>query len=89
MIDEYWVDPNNKSLIVKFASPFKNEPSILVLFNASHVEVKAKMPCTDAYSWKAIINTTPDAVVINGENEKILAPRSVYVYEGNALTNLP
>ncbi len=89
MTDEYWVDPNNKSLIVKFASPFKNEPSILVLFNASHVEVKAKMPCTDAYSWKAIINTTPDAVVINGENEKILAPRSVYVYEGNALINLP
>ena len=87
MKNEHWADIHNKSLGVKFASPFKNEPAVLVFFNASHVAIKAKMPCVDTHSWKPILNSTLQIVNINTDNEITLEPRSVYVYEGSLLKN--
>ena len=87
MTDAQWEDPHNKSMAVKFLSPYKNEPAILVFLNASHVEILAKMPCFDNYKWIPLINTTAQAADINTDSELTLEPRSLYVYEGNLIKN--
>ncbi|HEY7986030.1 MAG TPA: glycogen debranching protein GlgX [Methylophilaceae bacterium] len=85
MSTEYWNDPNNKAMAVKFLSPHKNEPAILVFLNASHVQVMAKIPCCDTFKWKLLIKTVPQRVDRNNKDEILLESRSVYVYEGNLL----
>jgi glycogen operon protein len=87
MSTDYWNDPNNKAMAVKFLSPHKNEPAILVFLNASHVEVLAKIPCCDSYEWKLLIKTVPHKIDRNSENEILLESRSVYVFEGNLLSS--
>jgi len=82
MSDEQWNDPNNKAMVVKFVSPFQNEPAIMVLLNASHVAVEAKLPCCDAHVWKHLVNTSLQPVTTSEQDTIQLEPRSVYVYEG-------
>lgn len=85
MSHEQWNDPNNKAMMVKFLSPNKHEPAVLVLINASHVDVQANIPCCDTYDWKQLINTTSSISHGEANNQVKLLPRSVYVYEGNLL----
>jgi glycogen operon protein len=87
MSTEYWNDPNNKAMAVKFLSSHKDEPAILVFLNASHVQVMAKIPCCDTYKWKLLIKTVPQKVDRNSKDEILLESRSVYVYEGNLLNS--
>lgn len=85
MTNEQWRDPNNKSMMVKFSSSHKNEASILVLLNASHVNVEAVMPCTDLFRWKFLINTLIDDEDRDSKTHLQLAPHSIYVYEGELI----
>ena len=88
MSEEQWNDPNNKAMIVKFAPPNKNEPSILVCLNASHVAVEAVMPCTDLYNWKLLLNTVIMMKTVIVESTTVqLSPRSIYIYEGEMIKN--
>ena len=82
MTDEQWNDPHNKSMAVKFVSPHKNEPAILVLLNASHVPVATQMPCTEMHHWKPLLNTLLKTQTAISKTSLQLEPRSVYVYEG-------
>ena len=81
MNDEQWDDPNNKSMVVKFMSPHKNESSILVFLNASHVTVEAQMPCNDLHHWKPVLNSILKKEIVDTKTSLQLEPRSVYVYE--------
>ncbi|MDI1310378.1 MAG: glycogen debranching protein GlgX [Methylotenera sp.] len=91
MTNEQWRDPNSKSMMVKFSSFHKNEASILVFLNASHVNVEAVMPCTDLFKWKFLITTVLNKETVqikdveNSKNHLVLAPHSMYVYEGEVI----
>ena len=85
MTDEQWDDPNNKSMAVKFMSPHKNESSILVFLNASHVTVEAQMPCNDVHHWKPVLNSILKNEIVDTKTSLQLEPRSVYVYEGDLI----
>ena len=82
MSDEQWNDPNNKSMAVKFVSSHKDEPSILVFLNASHVTVDAQMPCHESHHWKPLVNSLLKTETASSKTALQLEPRSVYVYEG-------
>lgn len=85
MTEEQWNDPNNKAMAVKFSSLNKNEPPVLVLLNASYVTVEAVMPCTDLYQWKFLMNTVMESETDDSKTSLMLAPRSVYVFEGELI----
>lgn len=85
MTDEQWNDPHNKSMAVKFVSPHKNEPAILVLLNASHVVVKAQLPCTELHRWKPLLNTLLKTETAISKTSLQLEPRSVYIYVGKSI----
>ncbi len=85
MSSEHWADPNNKAMIVKFAPPNKDEPSILVLVNASHVLVEAQIPCRDMHQWKHLMNSTLSTDLGLTDDKLQLQPRSIYVYEGEII----
>jgi isoamylase len=85
MTEEHWNDPNNKAMIVKFSSLNKNEPPTLVLLNASHVTVEAVIPCTDSYQWKLLMDTVMTSESDDSKTNLVLAPRSVYVFEGELI----
>lgn len=89
MSGEQWNDPNNKAMGVKFISPVKGEPAILVLFNASHEVVHGLIPCFDTYAWKPLISSTSEQVLpaeLLKQADWELEPRSTHVFEGNLLS---
>ena len=85
MSSEQWNDPNNKCMVVKFVSPHKNEPAILVFLNASHVTVEAKKPYCETHEWKSLLHTPVQAAVETGKDMIQMEPRSVYVFEGKVI----
>ena len=92
MTDDYWNDPNNKSMVVKFVAPSlatakKVESSILVFINASHVSIEAQIPCRDQHHWKHVLNSAQDQSVDESDGILQLEPRSFYVFEGESIAS--
>lgn len=87
MTAEQWNDPNNKCMVVKLIPQQKDHPALLVLFNASHVEVSVKIPRA-AVNWMLLLDTTEDLVQphVSNKDTVIMQPRSVYVYEADSST---
>ncbi|HEY0269346.1 MAG TPA: glycogen debranching protein GlgX [Methyloradius sp.] len=85
MSGDQWNDPNNKAMIVKFVSKDKNESTILVCINASHVEVEAIIPNDDRYQWKHLIDTALNAPEKVVSSPVKLQPRTLHIYKGNAV----
>lgn len=85
MTNEQWNDPNNKCMVVKLIPQQKDQPALLVLFNASHVEVSVRIPRA-AVKWTLLIDTTEDLVQthVSSKDTVIMQPRSVYVYEADS-----
>jgi hypothetical protein len=74
-------------MVVHFASSKKNEPSILVLLNASHVVVPAKIPYRDTHKWKPLLSTVAAKATTDSNEDSIqLEPRSVYIYQGDLIS---
>lgn len=81
MTNEQWEDPFNKSLIVKLMAIDKHQASILVLFNASHIEIEATIPECEIKQWQFLVSSTGEGKEVK-QKEKLLIPaRSVYVYK--------
>lgn len=86
MTHDQWNDPHNKAMVVKFVAPHKDEPPILVLINASHVAVTARMPHCDNYKWELLIDTPLHPITTSrSKKSQLLEPRSLYVFEGKAI----
>lgn len=90
MTDAHWNDPNNKAMVVKFAAPTQtcsgiDEPSILVFLNASHVPIEAQIPCLDQHHWRPVLSSAQFDNVHQPSKTLLLAPRSVYVFEGELI----
>lgn len=82
MKEENWLDDFNKAIVVKYLSPKKDEPAILVIVNASHLSFDALTPCNNELTWKELLNTTLEDKSNYDGNKLTLAGRSVYVFEG-------
>ena len=83
---ENWNDDFNKSIVVKYLSPKKDEPALAVVINASHVSFEAKLPCLDKFSWNEILNTVSnDKSDFDGAKLSLRA-RSVYLFEGKLMS---
>jgi glycogen operon protein len=82
MTNEQWNDPNNKCMVVKLIPQKLEYPALLVLFNASHVEVPVKIP-RGTTQWSLLIDTTEclQQTTSKGGNTITMQPRSVYVFE--------
>ncbi|MBS7540664.1 glycogen debranching protein GlgX [Ancylobacter lacus] len=57
MKDQDWADPFNKCLTVRLAPATADEPSLVVMLNASHVEVPFTAPPVSSGHWEAILGT--------------------------------
>ena len=86
MTAEQWSDPNNKCMVVKFVSPHRDEPPVLVMFNASHVKVHAKIPHCDTFAWQPLINSTLRHITTESQKSIQMEPRSIYVFAGRSLS---
>jgi len=87
MSSDQWNDVNAKSMVVKFISPNKSDTAILVLLNASHVAVHAKIPACDTYKWKPILSTATDTIANMLEDSIELKPKSVYILQGTFVSS--
>ncbi|GAB7562560.1 glycogen debranching protein GlgX [Methylobacillus methanolivorans] len=85
MSNEQWNDPQNKAMTVKFVPPDKTGCAILVMLNASHVTVPARLPYCDTYDWTLMLDTTLNPIQNQEADQLILEPRSVYIYEGQLI----
>ncbi len=86
MTNEQWNDPNNKCMVVKLIPQRKQYPSLLVLFNASHVDVPVKIPRGASTAWNLLIDTTENLQqsALRGGTTVTMQPRSVYVFEASS-----
>jgi isoamylase len=81
MTNEQWEDPFNKSLIVKLMAVDKHQASILVIFNASHIEIEATIPDCAINQWQLLVSSNRAEKEVK-QKEKILIPaRSIHVYK--------
>ena len=84
MTNEQWEDPFNKSLIVKLMAVDKHQASILVIFNASHIEIEATIPDCEIKHWQFLVSSTGEGKETK-QKEKLLIPaRSIHVYKAVA-----
>jgi glycogen operon protein len=81
MTNEQWEDPFNKSLIVKLMAVDKHQASILVIFNASHIEIEATIPECEIKQWQFLVSSSGIGKDVR-QNEKVSIPaRSIHVYK--------
>ncbi|MCX5495964.1 glycogen debranching protein GlgX [Kaistia dalseonensis] len=82
MTDQEWADPHVKCLAVRLAPTRKNEPAMLVMLNASHVDVDFVAPGLGG-RWRAVLDTAEAAegktLVANGH--WTMPGRSLVVWE--------
>jgi glycogen operon protein len=83
MTDAEWNDPHVKCIGVRLAPTRKNEPAMLVLMNASHVDVEFTLPGHDGDIWKAVLDTadTVEGKTAEANGQWILPGRSLVVWE--------
>jgi len=60
MTDENWNDPHSKCLTVRLAPAMPEEPSLVVMFNASHLGVDFVAPAAKSGGWEVILATGDD-----------------------------
>lgn len=60
MREEDWANPHSKCLTVRLAPVLPDEPSLLIMLNASHVDVRFIAPPVRSGRWVAILATGGD-----------------------------
>jgi len=81
MTNEQWEDPFNKSLIVKLMAVDKHQASILVIFNAAHIEIEATVPDCEIKQWQFLVSSTGEGQDIKQKEKLQIPARSIYVYK--------
>lgn len=86
MSEEDWDNPHSKCITVRLAPVLPEEPSLLIMLNASHVEVEFKAPPVQSGGWEAILATGNDleGAKLGGGESFILPARTLLVWEWRA-----
>ncbi|MCK0195806.1 glycogen debranching protein GlgX [Ancylobacter sp. 6x-1] len=83
MSDEAWADPYNKCITVRLAPALPGEPSLVVMMNASHVDVPFVTPPVESGHWEVILGTAGDleGVTLDARQTLTMPARSLVVLE--------
>ncbi|MCB4810539.1 glycogen debranching protein GlgX [Methylovorus menthalis] len=81
MSNEQWEDPFNKSLMVKLMAVDKHQASILVIFNAAHIEIEATIPDCEIKQWQFLVSSTGEGQDVKQQEKLQIPARSIYVYK--------
>ncbi|WP_041361993.1 glycogen debranching protein GlgX [Methylovorus sp. MP688] len=81
MTNEQWEDPFNKSLIVKLMAVDKHQASILVIFNASHIEIEATIPECEIKQWQFLVSSSGEGKEVKQKDSLVIPARSIHVYK--------
>ena len=83
MTPEDWNTPHFKCLTVFLSPVLANEPAIMVMFNASHLDVTFQLPRQRSETWTAIIDTAGPLKgrSLGAETSVSIAARSLAVWE--------
>lgn len=81
MTNEQWEDPFNKSLIVKLMAVDKHQASILVIFNASHIEIEATIPECEIKQWQFLVSSSGEGKEVKQKDILVIPARSIHVYK--------
>ncbi|ACT49891.1 glycogen debranching protein GlgX [Methylovorus glucosotrophus] len=81
MTNEQWEDPFNKSLIVKLMAVDKHQASILVIFNASHIEIEATIPECEIKQWHFLVSSSGEGKEVKQKDILVIPARSIHVYK--------
>jgi isoamylase len=81
MTNEQWEDPFNKSLIVKLMAVDKHQTSILVIFNASHIEIEATIPDCEIKQWQFLVSSSGEGKEVKQKDRLVIPARSIHVYK--------
>ncbi|QIB33761.1 glycogen debranching protein GlgX [Ancylobacter pratisalsi] len=79
MSEDDWANPHSKCLTVRLSPPLPGENSLLIMLNASHVDVDFVAPPTQSGGWEAILATGND---LEGMRT---APGEVFTMPGRTL----
>lgn len=84
MSEGEWQDPFVKCLTVRLAPMRADEPTMMVMMNASHVDVDFVVPGKEGSGWTIVLDTAADSEgeLMPGETRTVPA-RSLLVLEGN------
>ncbi|KAF0844769.1 glycogen operon protein [Methylovorus glucosotrophus] len=81
MTNEQWEDPFNKSLIVKLMAVDKHQASILVIFNASHIEIEATIPDCEIKQWQFLVSSSGEGKEVKQKDILVIPARSIHVFK--------
>lgn len=81
MTNEQWEDPFNKSLMVKLMAVDKHQASILVIFNAAHIEIEATIPDCEIKQWQFLVSSSGEGQDVKQQEKVQIPARSIYVYK--------
>jgi isoamylase len=87
MTEEHWAEAHNKCLTVRLAAMKRSSRPLLILFNASHLEVMFQIPAEKApMPWKLEIQTCSSEVMNVAEpgSELSVPGRSILVFSADA-----
>jgi len=85
MTPDEWNSPHVKCLTVRLAPTTADEPSLLILLNASHLEVEFKIPGRSG-RWQCIVDTAEasEGAEVGGRDAFTMQARSLTVWETRA-----
>jgi isoamylase len=83
MTNKEWTTPHVKCLSVLLAPILPNEPSVLVMLNASHLDVEFRLPQGRRESWLAVVDTAGrhEGQTMEPATPVTLAGRSLVVWD--------
>jgi glycogen operon protein len=86
MTQEEWNKPHVKCLTVLLAPVLPNEPSVLVMFNASHHDVEFRLPERRQESWVSTVDTSArhEGRVAGPGKPLVLSARSLVVWDASS-----
>ncbi|MDQ0304583.1 glycogen debranching protein GlgX [Ancylobacter polymorphus] len=86
MTEENWVDPHSKCITLRLAPVLPEEPSLVIMLNASHVDVDFVAPPVQSGRWEAILATGDDleGASLEGGGTFGVPARTLIVWEWRA-----
>jgi len=84
MSAEEWEKPHIKCLMVRLAPALRGETTLLVMFNASHVDIDFVMPPHDSNAWHMLVDTMRQED--NGSHPRVTQTGDTLVVSGRSLS---
>ncbi len=86
MREEDWANPHSKCLTVRLAPVLPDEPSLLIMLNASHVDVRFIAPPVQSGRWVAILATDDklEGAKLGARARLTMPARTLVVWEWRA-----